>query len=175
MIALPPIPPWEELHPLIIHFPIALLLTAPLFILIGALVTPQRSRPYFVAALLLMVLGTAGVWFAVATGKATADLVERTPQVATALERHEELAESSRAVFTVGTLLFAVIVMVPRLFHREASRVITSMVPIAFVVAYAGAALLLTKTAHEGGRLVHELGSSPAAVAQATPAIGERD
>ena len=35
MIQLPPIPGWYELHPLVVHFPIALLLIAPLFVLLG--------------------------------------------------------------------------------------------------------------------------------------------
>ena len=37
MIQTPPIPSWDGLHPLIIDFPIALLLVAPLLVLIGAL------------------------------------------------------------------------------------------------------------------------------------------
>jgi uncharacterized membrane protein len=174
MIALPQIPPWDELHPLVIHFPIALLLTAPLFIIIGALVVPQRSRPYMIAALLLMVLGTAGVWFAVATGEATADLVIRNPDISAVLERHQSLAEKVRVVFTAATLLFAAIFLIPRALHRDATRLTTSIVPLVFVVAYAGAALLLANTAHQGGRLVHELGSSPPTVAQTTPATVEQ-
>lgn len=173
MITLPPIPPWEELHPLVIHFPIALLLTAPLFIVLGALVPPQRSRPYMIAALLLMVLGTTGAWFAVATGEATADLVERNPQVLAVLEQHQNLAEKVRAVFTAGTLLFAAILVAPNALHREANRLVTSVVPLVFALAYAGAALLLANTAHQGGRLVHELGSSPATIAQTMPAAVE--
>ena len=58
MQALPPIPSWTELHPLVIHFPIALLLVAPLFIIIGMIVNPQKGRPFLIAALILMLLGT---------------------------------------------------------------------------------------------------------------------
>ncbi len=31
----PPFPSWDGLHPLIVHFPIALLLVAPLFVVLG--------------------------------------------------------------------------------------------------------------------------------------------
>ncbi len=165
MIALPPLPPWDELHPLVIHFPIVLLLIAPLFILIGAAVTPQRARPYLFSALFLMVLGTVAVWFAVATGEATADLVERNPQVIAALERHESLADSTRIVFTVATVVFAIVVFAPMLGRREAARLFSTVVPLIFALLYGGAALLLVNTAHQGGRLVHELGSSPPTVA----------
>ena len=60
MIALPPIPTWEGLHPLVVHFPIALLLVAPWLVLLGALLAPSRGRPWLFAALTLLALGTAG-------------------------------------------------------------------------------------------------------------------
>jgi uncharacterized membrane protein len=173
MIALPPLPPWDEIHPLVIHFPIVLLLTAPLFILIGALIAPQRGRPYLYTALLLMTLGTVAVWFAVATGEATADLVERNPQIIAALEKHEGLAETTRAVFTSATLIYAIALFAPTLWKRERERVFTTVVPLVFAVLYGGALLLLVNTAHEGGRLVHELGSSPPAVAATNLASAE--
>ena len=45
MIEFPPIPSWDGLHPLIIHFPIVLLLVAPVLVLIGALLAPEKGRP----------------------------------------------------------------------------------------------------------------------------------
>jgi uncharacterized membrane protein len=173
MIALPPLPPWDELHPLVIHFPIVLLLIAPLFILIGALIAPQRGRPYLYAALLLMTLGTVAVWFAVATGEATADLVERNPQIIAALEKHESLAETTRAVFTAATLIFAIALFAPKLWRRETARTFSTVVPLVFAVLYGAAALLLVNTAHQGGILVHELGSSPPSIVANNPASVE--
>jgi uncharacterized membrane protein len=176
MIALPPLPGWDDLHPLVIHFPIVLLLIAPLFILIGAAVAPPHGRPYLHSALLLMVLGTVAVWFAVATGEATADLVERNPQVVAALERHEDLADSTRIVFTVATIIFAIAVFAPRVWQRDTTRLFSTVVPLVFAVLYGAAALLLVNTAHQGGRLVHELGTSPPAVAtDSAPAPVEND
>lgn len=162
MIAMPPIPPWEELHPLVIHFPIVLLLIAPLFILIGAVLKPERGRPYLYASLLLMLLGTTAVWVAVGTGEATADLVLRNPQITTVLEKHEGLAEKTRAIFTGATLIFAAAVFAPKLWRRETTRAFSTIVPIVFLIFYAAASLVLVNTAHQGGLLVHELGSSPA-------------
>lgn len=171
MIALPPIPPWSELHPLIIHFPIVLLLVAPLFILIGAALKPERGRPYLYAALILMVLGTVAVWVAMQTGEAAADLIERNARIKATLERHEDLAETTRAVFTAATILFAAAVFGPRLLKRETTVAFARIVPVVFVAAYAVASLILVNAAHQGGTLVHELGSSPAIAADAgTPA-----
>lgn len=162
MIALPPLPPWAELHPLVIHFPIVLLLIAPLFILIGALLRPERGRPFLYASLILMILGTVAIWVAVQTGEATADLVERNPRIVATLEKHEDLAEKSQVIFAAATVIFAAAVFAPRVFRRETARVFSTIVPLVFVAFYAIAALVLVNTAHQGGTLVHELGSSPA-------------
>ena len=81
MIQMPPIPGWEGLHPLIIHFPIVLLLVAPLLFLVGALLKPEKGRPVLYVALALMVAGTLSVFLAAATGEAAGKLAERTPQM----------------------------------------------------------------------------------------------
>jgi hypothetical protein len=77
MFQLPPIPSWAGLHPLMIHFPIALLLVAPLFIVAGAILSPRKSRPAMMAALLLMVLGTVSIFVAVESGEAAGRIAER--------------------------------------------------------------------------------------------------
>src|SRR5690242_11210643 len=155
---LPPIPGWNELHPLVIHFPIALLLVAPLFIVIGIIVNPQKGRPFLIAALVLMLLGTAGTFFAIATGEAAGEIAERTPAVNAVLERHEDLGEMTRIVFSVLTLLFAAILLLPRLLKREPSVATARILPLAFLLFYSAGAVILVNTAHNGGRLVHELG-----------------
>ncbi len=157
MFSLPPVPSWDGLHPLIIHFPIGLLLIAPLFVVIGATLSPQKSRSYFVAALILMLLGTASTFIAIETGEAAGKLATRTPDVNRVLAHHEELAEQTRLSFSILTVVFAALVFLPGLLKRQ-TRVLTTVVPILFLIFYSGAALLLANTAHNGGRLVHEFG-----------------
>jgi uncharacterized membrane protein len=156
MLQLPPAPSWDALHPLIIHFPIGLLLVAPLFIVIGAVLPAPKARAPLAAALLLMLMGTASVFVAVATGEAAGKLAERTPEINAVLAHHEQLAERTRIAFTVLTLLFAAIVMAPLALRRTPSRVTTTVVPLVFLLLYGGASLLLVNTAHNGGRLVHQ-------------------
>jgi uncharacterized membrane protein len=158
MLQLPPIPAWDGLHPLIIHFPIALLLVAPVFILVGALLAPSHARPMLFSALLLMVLGTGSVFLAVETGEAAGKAVERTPEVNAALAHHEELAENSRLTFSVLTGVFALLLAIPLLRHREPDRLTTTVLPLGFLMLYSGGMLLLANTADQGGRLVHRLG-----------------
>jgi uncharacterized membrane protein len=168
MFQLPPVPSWDGLHPLIIHFPIGLLLIAPLFIIIGAALNPEKSRSYFIAALILMVLGTASTFIAIETGEAAGKLATRTPDVSRTLKHHEQLAEKTRLSFSILTVVFAALVLLPRILKRE-TRVFTTALPILFLVIYSGPALLLANTAHNGGRLVHEFGVQ----ALVSPTAGE--
>ncbi len=156
MFGLPPLPSWDGLHPLIIHFPIALLFVAPLFVVLGIVL--RRSRLFLWAALLLMAIGTAGTFFAVSTGEAAGKLADRTPQVAAVLERHEELAETTRIIFTALTLVFAGIVAAPAAFRQLRGAAFRIVLPLFFLLFYGAGVVVLAHTAHNGGRLVHELG-----------------
>ena len=155
---LPPLPNWTELHPLVVHFPIALLLVAPLFIVVGIIGNAQKGRPFLVAALLLMVLGTGGIFLAGATGEAAGEVAHHTASLNAVLDRHEELAEATRMVFSVLTAVFASLLFLPRLFKIEATGPLARILPLAFLLLYTAGAVLLVNTAHHGGRLVHELG-----------------
>jgi len=158
MQAVPPIPNWTELHPLVIHFPIALLLIAPLFVIAGIVMNPSKGRPFLVAALSLMVLGTVGSVVAVLTGEAAAEVAHRTAAMSAALERHQELAETTRDIFGLLSAIFASILFVPRFLRRETTTAAARILPLAFLLFYAAGTVVLVNTAHNGGRLVHEFG-----------------
>lgn len=153
----PPIPTWDALHPLVVHFPIALLLIAPLLVL-GSLAPGKVGTGISYAALGVMALGTIAAWVAVATGEAAGELAERTPGVAAVLERHEELAELVRTIFTVLTGIFAGMVLLPLALRRELPAALKVVLHGAFLVLYLGGAAVLANTAHQGGLLVHEYG-----------------
>ncbi|MCA9284492.1 MAG: hypothetical protein KDA22_04715 [Phycisphaerales bacterium] len=155
------IPPWDALHPLVVHFPIALLIVAPLFV-VAALVWRRGSSWLLIAALAIMVLGTIGALLAVSTGESAGELAERTPAVAAVLEEHEELAETTRNVFLGLTALFAAVVVASHVLPRRwGSRMRPGVLPalqIVFLALYGGGVVLLVNAAHQGGRLVHEFG-----------------
>ncbi len=151
------VPSWNAMHPLVVHFPIALLLVTPLLIVCSVICPAQRTA-FGLSALLLMGVGTLGAAVAVATGNAASELATRSPQVARALENHEELAESTRMVFALLTGVFAAIVIAPLLRGRSWPSGIYAALIGVFLVVYSGGALLLVNTAHQGGRLVHQLG-----------------
>lgn len=157
MTYLPPIPTWDGLHPLVVHFPIVLLLVAPVFVILGVLM-PKSSRAMYFAALVLMVLGTMSAFVSYGTGEAAGKLAERTPQINAALERHEELAETTRLLFSILTVIFACLLYVPKLLKFEIGRKAQAIAAIVFLFFYASGALVLVNTAHQGGMLVHQYG-----------------
>lgn len=174
----PPIPSWDGLHPIIIHFPIALLIVAPIIILLGLLM-PKNGRTFLHSAFVLMLIGTIATFVAVSTGEAAGELAEQINNVESVLEQHEELAETTRTVFTALTAIFGVILFAPMLFKKELSRAILIPLNLAFLLFYGSGVVLLMNTAHQGGILVHQLGvhavMGPTAQNNATPKNGKED
>src|ERR1035441_5118566 len=158
MATLPLIPDWQQLHPLIVHFPTALLLVAPIFILIGILRPPTSALPFLLSGLILMVVGTIASYVALSTGLAAGSQTRLPLEINAILRHHQSLAETTALTFSALTMVFAAIVIVPRLLSRHLSSVITTALPAVFLVLYAAGVVLLVDTAHMGGRLVHEFG-----------------
>ena len=162
------LPTWSELHPVAVHFPVALLLVAPLFVLIAVL---ARQRALFAAALLLMALGTAGAWVAVATGEEAKERIEGNAKLEAAAEEHGEMAETARTIFTVLTLAYGALVIAPWALKRTPHRIAELAAHGAFLAVYAAAAVYLAQAAHKGGQLVHE----PQAASQESAREGDDD
>jgi uncharacterized membrane protein len=151
-----PIPSWNSLHPLVVHFPVVLLLVAPMFILL-AIAFRIAWKPLGIAALVLLVMGTAGAALAVATGEAAEGAAKAITAAAATLDRHEEQGELVRNLFVGLTAGFAVILMAA-LLHQRLGRRIFMIASGVFLIPYAAGAAVLADTAHEGGLLVHHYG-----------------
>jgi uncharacterized membrane protein len=160
MFTIPLLPSWQTIHPMVIHFPIALLLIAPIFIIIAVIRRPEGSFQFLLSALILIALGTAGTFVAAASGSSAGEVIENVSRAKPILERHEELAETVELAFSALTLIFASIIFIPRWLKAQPTRAISTFVPLVFLLFYATGGLMLVNTAHEGGRLVHELGVS---------------
>jgi uncharacterized membrane protein len=162
------LPPWEGMHPLVVHFPIALLLFAPALLVVG-LLDRRRRWGWLLAGLLTLAAGTAGSFVAVMSGEATAEAVESTvtPAVRAAIEEHEELGELARTLFAVLTVWLALTLAAVRL-PAGVRKAAVPAAAVLFAAGYAGSAFVLVRAGHEGGRLVHEMGVR-APVASPTP------
>jgi uncharacterized membrane protein len=153
----PPIPGWNAMHPLVVHFPIALLIIAPVLVVLG-LVIPKHARGLFLSALVLMAIGTVGTFIASSTGEAASEMAERVAGTRSVLERHEELAETTRTIFTALTAIFAAILFLPDILKKTLGKGASTALILAFLVFYMSGTVFLANTAHQGGRLVHEIG-----------------
>ncbi len=169
----PPTPPWEGMHPLVVHFPIALLLFAAVFVIL-AIIVPKRGWWFSVSALILLIGGTAGAFVAVSTGEAARDVVEEgEDEMFDVLQQHEDVVEQARNVFVALTIVYAGIVFLPVVARSLQSWKFAMPANLVFLVALMGANLLLASGAHLGGRLVHEFGVKSALAPEGEAAATE--
>jgi uncharacterized membrane protein len=154
---MPPWPGWDGLHPLIIHFPIALLLVAPVFVVL-AIVRPRHAGSFGISALVLLALGTAAAFVAVSTGEAAAELATKTDVINAAIERHASLAETARNIFAGITLLYALLLALPIVVKKLSSRGWVAVANIVALCLVLAGGLVIANAAHQGGLLVHKYG-----------------
>jgi len=156
---MPPLPPPAGLHPLVVHFPIGLLMTVPAFLVL-ALALPRHRAALAVSALILMALGTVAAFVAVATGEEAEEAVEAvleaTPAADRMLHDHEEAAERTRLAFATLTAVFAGLVFAGR---KAPAAPAVGVAHLVFLAAYVFGLTVLANTAHRGGLLVHGFGA----------------
>lgn len=156
---LPPIPAWTSLHPLIVHMPIAFALVAPA-IWLAYLIRPSRTEfrqmTWFFTA-----IAAVGSYLAVASGEASAELVMRTDAISFLIEKHEGLAETTRALLSSSmvalTTLIAIDFVQISIFEKWRKQ-INWLLKIAIFALLCSAAYSTAWTGHYGGLLVHKEG-----------------
>lgn len=145
-------------HPLVIHFPIALLLVVPIF-LFASLFSRQDNPPMRTSALLLLALGVLGTWVAIWTGEQAAIAARLVvPGAATAIHEHEESAEAVAGIFTFLLVVFAIRIAWASRRKDRLPRQPLNVFCVVFLVVYCACSLVVIDAAHRGGKLVHALG-----------------
>jgi len=141
-----------SLHPLVIHFPIALLIAALAFDLVGVL---WRREAFTSAGFYAQFLGALGTIAAVITGKQAEEAVEDLKGIEETLELHERLGQIS--------MWIAILAVIGRwyLVRREplGPRMRLGMLAISLVLA-----VLVGVSGFYGGELVYQYGAGTAPV-----------
>lgn len=145
------------MHPLVIHIPIALIVITPLLVVLG-LAWRKRALGWFMGSALLMAIAAGGACLATSSGSAAEDFAEKVPGARDVLEEHEELGEAARN-FAIG--LAAALVIGTGAYWRWGDRIPRKLIittGVLYLVANGAAMLVVANAAHQGGRLVHEVG-----------------
>lgn len=135
----------HPIHPLLVHFPIALLFTSVFFDLLGIITTKKNFRQ---TGLWLLVLGLIGGIVASIFGAWSEEAVEASGVPKQAIERHENLAIITLVVF--GVLL---------LFRWGARNHWTARNQVIYLCVAMLGLLLLGATGFFGGELVYRFGA----------------
>jgi hypothetical protein len=157
MHQLPPLPEWSNLHPVITHFPIVLLLLLPILLILAGLCRGNRNQMFWAASLMTLLAGLGLLLVTFLSGVAFADATGGLPAIATALSHHCSLAQYTIGAFTMATILLAIALAVRRSLKLEDMRDLTPWIPLGFFIFYGFGVFWLVMTAHQGAMLAHEL------------------
>ncbi len=131
-----------HLHPMIVHFPIALLIVGFLFDLTGAIF---NKNFFSKIGFYLLILGTVGVLAAYISGNVAGDGVSEVGALKQALENHEEAAQLS-----LWLMVLASIVRITFVLLKKYSGVFKWAAIVLFLIGI----LSIARTGYYGGELV---------------------
>ncbi|MEW6752109.1 MAG: DUF2231 domain-containing protein [Candidatus Latescibacterota bacterium] len=162
------LPAWApNVHPLIVHFPLALLLVGALVDLVALLLPEQHGLRR--SAVGLYVLGAVGAIAAAVTGNAAVDSVPLSPEAIPAAVEHEEWGERTAWLFGILTPI--------RMLAHWGYLDRTRWIHLVFVLLAAAGCFLLYEAGEHGAELVfaHGVGvrTAPPAAAGEPAGIGQ--
>ncbi len=153
---------WDGLHPWVVHCPIALFLTAPVFVFL-AMILFHRGRWMSLTALVLLGLGLVGTSVSISTGLAARDYLNQTAgklsaEAAQVLEKHLQLASSLLPLYGGLFVIYLVLFLLSIAVRPFDNPVWLFFMNLVFLILLALGGLVVVNTGELGGRLVHEFG-----------------
>ena len=141
-----PVKEFPNLHPLVVHFPIVLLIVAALMQVAGLFFS---SRPYAIAVAVIASLGFLGAYLA--SNNFHGHASELTGAAGELFENHEYWAFWSVRLAGIGALIQIISLFVNRKIWIKA----------AVAVFLVGSAVCVSISGHHGAELVHKYGIGP--------------
>jgi uncharacterized membrane protein len=138
----------HPIHPMLVHFPIALLSAAVFFDLLGGTWRPEECR---IASLYTLVLGFAGAAVSVVSGAMAEDAAEHSGVPESVLELHEGLGFATFWIF-LGLLGWRFVTGIGFVRERRAVSVGLGIVGV----------VVLLVASYYGGSLVYDYGAGVA-------------
>ena len=144
----------ELMHPLFVHFPVALLLFAAIALIVARLnLFPSYGKSFHRAGLFMLFPGVVLAWVSVYTGVQADGMVGREVCDPTVLEDHERWAFFTAYLFAGTAAVEAV-----ELFHKAKAwwDKIRKALSLALVLLYLGGAASMGYVGHLGAKLVYQ-------------------
>lgn len=129
---------------LLAHSRLVVFLLCPLFILLGAALPPRRGGPYRLAALVVLVLGTASLFFAMPNG---GTLGSASANSDSSQWLYPSLATEARIIFIGLTAIYIAMILLPEILRRRNNRLFSTVLPLSFLLLYSAGAIFLVQTA----------------------------
>lgn len=143
----------ELWHPIVVHFPIALLLVGTVLRLSGIQLSSQPSYQFLLpAGRTLLIIGTIGAWIGIYTGSEAYYEVVRTLCDPTVAESHNYYAYWTGGLFTSGILIDSVQ-------WKQKLPQLKLFLTILFCLFYLAGSSTLIYTGHLGASLVYQQGA----------------
>lgn len=145
----------ELMHPLFVHFPIALLIIAAVVIFLYRLnLIPRWNSQLAFSTLILLIPGTILTWVSVYTGTLADNVVGREVCDPLVLEDHERFAYITAYIFTLVTLIEVALKWSNGFFSiRKKIKKLLSIVSLLLVL---GGAASIAYVGHLGAKLVYQ-------------------
>jgi hypothetical protein len=142
--------------------PVFLLAICPVFIVVvGAVLPPLKGRPWLLSALLMLGVGTGGLFLAAPGGRIPDSHAHGSPATGAALWIYESLTMEVKIAFSALTAVYIAVFLMPDILHRRDSRLFSTVLPMTFVILYSAGAVFLVQTADSAASVVDRLGVHP--------------